>query len=177
MTFAIAIRTCLSKYVTFSGRASRSEYWFFFLFVLIAGAVAGLIDWLLFADRYRDADTGRVVMTKASQPLSTLTGLALVLPHFTAAWRRMQDTGRSGIYVLLPSIVSLAALLTAAFGLGLADMASGRLDSLLTGATLLMLIPLLILGLLSPLIVFLWLSRPSQTGTNSYGPNPHEVSP
>ena len=72
---------------------------------------------------------------------------------------------------------SLVALLVAAFGLGLADRASGKLDSFLTGATLLLLIPLLILGVLSPLIVFWWLTRPSQSGPNSYGPNPHEVSP
>ncbi len=175
MTFGTAVKTCFGKYVTFSGRASRPEYWFFFLFLLIAGGIAGLLDWVLFADRFRDATSGRVVMTTTSQPISSLVALAVVLPHFAVAWRRMHDTGRSGMFVLLPSIVSLVALLVATFGLGLADMASGKLDSFLTGATLLLLIPLLILGFLSPLIVLYWLSRPGQPGTNSYGPNPQEV--
>ena len=177
MTFAVAVLTCFRKYIGFSGRAARAEYWYFVLFVLVAGLIASLLDYTLFADKYRDANTGAVVVTVSNQPISALVTLVLFLPHFAAAWRRMHDTGRSGLYVLLPSIVSLVALLVAAFGLGLADMASGKLDSFLTGATLLLLIPLLILGVLSPLIVFWWLTRPSQPGSNSYGPNPHEVSP
>ena len=177
MTFAVAVLTCLRKYVGFSGRAARAEYWYFLLFVLIAGMIANLLDYTFFAEKYRDQTTGRVVMTAANRPISALIGLVLFLPHFAAAWRRMHDTGRSGLYVLLPSIISLLALLVASFGLGLADMAASKLDSFLTGATLLLLIPLLILGVLSPLIVFWWLTRPSQPSPNSYGPNPHEVSP
>jgi len=36
MKFNAAVRTCFSKYVTFSGRAARPEYWFFFLFGILA---------------------------------------------------------------------------------------------------------------------------------------------
>ena len=31
-----AVRTCLSKYITFTGRAARSEYWYFVLFIFLA---------------------------------------------------------------------------------------------------------------------------------------------
>jgi uncharacterized membrane protein YhaH (DUF805 family) len=41
MPLGTAISTCLAKFVTFSGRASRSEFWWFQLFLLI-GAVVGL---------------------------------------------------------------------------------------------------------------------------------------
>ncbi len=176
MTFTQAIQSCLSKYATFSGRASRPEYWLFFLFVILVGIIASLIDWSLFGSSIHDETGGASVYRLDRQPVSTISGLALFLPHFAAAWRRMHDTGRSGLFVLLPSLVSIAAILVATFGLGLADMASGRLDSLLTGATLLILIPLLILGLFSPLIVFFWLIRRGQPGPNPYGPNPQEVS-
>ena len=176
MTLGAAVKTCFGKYFTFSGRASRSEYWYFFLFVVIVGAIAGLLDLFLFADRYLDSETDRIVMTAWGKPISAVAALGMFFPHFAAAWRRMHDTGRSGIFVFLPSFVSFSALLVAGFGLGLADMATGKLDSFLTGATLFLLIPLLILGLLSPLIVFFWLSRPSQPGSNPYGPNPQEVT-
>ena len=48
MTFSDAIRTCFSKFFTFSGRASRPEYWFFFLFIVIWSVIAGIIDWQFF---------------------------------------------------------------------------------------------------------------------------------
>lgn len=35
MTFKASVKTCFRKFATFQGRASRSEYWWFFLFMLI----------------------------------------------------------------------------------------------------------------------------------------------
>ena len=46
--FGEAIGTCFSKYVTFSGRARRPEYWWFFLFVVIVSFAASLVDGLRF---------------------------------------------------------------------------------------------------------------------------------
>ena len=48
MTFQTAIRTCFSKYFTFSGRASRSEYWWFFLFLILPSLVATILDSVIF---------------------------------------------------------------------------------------------------------------------------------
>ena len=47
MSFADAVRTCLSKYVGFSGRARRSEYWWFVLFTFLVNLVASIIDAVL----------------------------------------------------------------------------------------------------------------------------------
>ena len=49
MSFGQAVSTCLSKYVTGDGRARRSEYWWFYLFALIAYVVAGVLDGVLAA--------------------------------------------------------------------------------------------------------------------------------
>ena len=46
MGFFDAVKTCFLKYVTFSGRASRSEYWWFFLFCLICQIIASILDTL-----------------------------------------------------------------------------------------------------------------------------------
>jgi hypothetical protein len=47
MNFSEAIKSGFGKYVTFSGRAARSEYWYWTLFTVIANMVAGILDSLL----------------------------------------------------------------------------------------------------------------------------------
>ena len=44
MDIQSSIKTCFNKYATFSGRASRSEYWFFILFGVLGGIVTLIID-------------------------------------------------------------------------------------------------------------------------------------
>ena len=175
MTFTQSVATCLRNYVTFSGRAARPEYWWFFLFVLIANIVAGVIDWQFFTDvtHIETAET-QVTTGVSAQPVQGIVGLLLFLPHLAAAWRRMHDTGRSGWYVLLPTLLGLTALGVLVLGIGTASLLGGTLDRVLTGATLLILIPTLLILLISPLLVLWWLSRPSQPGANVYGPNPHD---
>ena len=84
MNFQDAVRTCLTKYVDFNGRARRSEYWFFFLFNVIVSIVANIID--------------AAVGTTA---ISLLAALALFLPSLAVAIRRLHDTSRSGWWVLI----------------------------------------------------------------------------
>lgn len=179
MSFGNAIRTCFSKYVTFSGRASRPEYWWFFLFLVLASAVAGVIDWMFFTQTVTvTTDAGSATAARSNQPVQGLFGLVTLLPHLAVAWRRMHDTGRSGFYVLFPLLLSVAAGLILLFGIGLAEAfaSGGSMDILFTRLTLLVLIPTVIVLMISPLLVLWWLSRPSQPGTNDYGPNPYEVS-
>lgn len=81
MTFGRSISTCMSKYVDFSGRAARPEYWWFSLFAV-------LLTW--FAD-----------MADPTRAGSTIISLVLLLPSFSACSRRLHDTGRSGWWQLL----------------------------------------------------------------------------
>ena len=179
MTFATAVRTCLARYVTFSGRASRSEYWYFFLFVFTVQLIAGVVDGMLFGTSTTVVTkTGTTTVAVVPAPVRSVVGLALFLPNLAAAWRRMHDTGRSGGFLLLPSLLALVAAAILVLGIGTASLFDGgRLDRLLTGTTLLIVIPFGLVVLVSPLLVLWWLTRPSQPGANSYGPNPHEVTP
>jgi uncharacterized membrane protein YhaH (DUF805 family) len=180
MGFARSIRTCLSKYITFSGRASRSEYWWFFLFMFLAGTIGGVLDFALFGTAVTvSTDTGTAVAAQSQGPIQSLIGLALFLPHLAVAWRRMHDSGRSGLFALFPLLLILGAGAILLFGIGIAGsfQHGGSLDVLFTRATLLIVIPTLIVLILSPFLMLWWLTRPSQPGTNTYGPNPHEVSP
>jgi uncharacterized membrane protein YhaH (DUF805 family) len=79
MSFGDAISTCFNKYAEFVGRARRSEYWWFFLFVL-------LVD---------------VVVSRLSFTLSMVASLALLVPNLAVGVRRLHDTGKSGWYLLV----------------------------------------------------------------------------
>lgn len=90
MSFADAVRTCLSKYADFSGRGRRSEYWWFFLFNVLVSIVASIVDSILGTD----FDTG-------SGLVGGLASLALLLPSLAAGARRLHDTSRSGWWLLI----------------------------------------------------------------------------
>lgn len=87
MTFGQSVSTCFSKYATFSGRASRSEYWWWMLFTLIPNFCAGFIDGLIWGQ---------------SSVFSILVSLALLLPGLSVAVRRCHDTNHSGWWLLCP---------------------------------------------------------------------------
>ena len=87
MTFQQSIRICFSKYAYFSGTASRSEYWWFVLFLLLAGAVASVL----------------------SPSSATVFFIATLLPLLAAGTRRLRDTGRSG-WLQLIALVPVAGI-------------------------------------------------------------------
>ena len=79
MNFTTAVQTCLKKYVDFSGRASRSEYWYFALAYFILMIVSGMI----------------------SEMLSSVLALGVFLPSLAVATRRLHDIGKSGWWQLI----------------------------------------------------------------------------
>jgi uncharacterized membrane protein YhaH (DUF805 family) len=91
MDFMTAVRTCLSKYVDFSGRARRSEYWYFALFTFLVNIVTTIVDTILGTD-FDDTSGGLV---------SSLVSLALLLPSLAVGVRRLHDTDRSGWWILI----------------------------------------------------------------------------
>lgn len=94
MDFATAVRTCFSKYATFTGRARRAEFWWFALFNFLANFVLNIIDSVVFG-------FGHGMMGGGAQPLSGLYSLAVLLPSLAVGARRLHDTGRSGWWQLL----------------------------------------------------------------------------
>ena len=90
MNIQTAVKTCFSKYATFSGRASRSEYWFFYLFTIIASIVTWIIDTMLLG--YSSEDTGAI---------SLIFQIIIILPSIAVGARRLHDIGKSGWWQLL----------------------------------------------------------------------------
>ena len=88
MSFTEAIKTGFQKYADFSGRASRSEFWWFILFTIIARMLAALIPGVGF-----------------------IVGLALLLPTLSAMVRRLHDINRTGWWILMPVGIAIAGII------------------------------------------------------------------
>ncbi|NRA86193.1 MAG: DUF805 domain-containing protein [Rhizobiales bacterium] len=86
MDFISAIQSVLTKYVGFSGRACRSEYWWFYLFSIM---VIGVTPLLL------------------GHNISSFVSLLLILPTIAVTVRRLHDVNRSGWWLGTPFLVLL----------------------------------------------------------------------
>jgi uncharacterized membrane protein YhaH (DUF805 family) len=89
MNFGQAIKSGFSNYVTFSGRACRSEYWFWVLFAVIGGLGTGILDALIFGYH------------AGVSPLNGIFSLAIFLPGLAVAARRLHDTDRVAWWLLI----------------------------------------------------------------------------
>jgi len=95
-----AISIAFSKYAVFSGRASRSEYWWFALFSVLCSLVAALIGAIL----------GRLI----NNFLHLILFLIFFLPSVSVAVRRLHDTNRSGWWwwiCLVPAIGAIVLII------------------------------------------------------------------
>ena len=91
MTFSQSISTCFNKYAVFKGRASRSEYWWWTLFVFLVEFVAVFVVTLV-------ANEG------AGTIVNYILSLVFLLPNLAVAVRRYHDTNHSGWWVLCPIV-------------------------------------------------------------------------
>ena len=123
-----AIRICLKeKYATFSGRASRSEFWFFQLFLFLLATACQVLLTIFFFLHFssalssfggaissaKDANDAAFAMVDPmfegtrffiAFGIAALVMLALALPEMAVTARRLHDTGRSGWWLLLPVV-------------------------------------------------------------------------
>ncbi|MGE0666283.1 MAG: DUF805 domain-containing protein [Sphingomonadales bacterium] len=88
MDFQTAVRTVLQqKYADFNGRAPRSEFWWFYLAVIIAYIVVGIV--------------GGLILGRFAGALIGLLGLAIIVPSLALTARRLHDVDKSGWWMLI----------------------------------------------------------------------------
>ena len=153
MTFSTSVSTCFKKYFTFSGRAARSEYWWFQIFAVLGSIVSIVVDGVIFGAGY--GDTG---------VLGTIFSLAIIIPTFSVTCRRLHDINRTGWWQIGWVLVILSLGYLAIFALIMTTPSFGVGDSMV-----LIFVVLVGMGVLWPLY---WLASSGTKGDNKYGPNP-----
>ncbi len=163
-----AVKICLKKFFDFTGRARRSEYWWFVLFVMIVSMVFNFIG----------------AVFPMVNILGLIVGLLLSIAQLAALTRRLHDTGRSGWWVLVYGLFmlvtygALVAILAPVAGelmaegdhMALAElMANAFMDSPIAAAVM-------ICGALATafmaIITLIFAVKDSQWTENKYGPSP-----
>ncbi|MBB6306526.1 DUF805 domain-containing protein [Xanthobacter tagetidis] len=103
MTFQESVGSCFRQYATFTGRASRSEFWWFWVFTLLVDVAAFIVSATLIGGSVTavgGAD-GMSWFVATQGWLPGLVHLALFLPSLAVAIRRLHDVGRSGWWFLI----------------------------------------------------------------------------
>jgi uncharacterized membrane protein YhaH (DUF805 family) len=100
MGFFEAVASVFSKYFQFSGRALRSEYWYFSLFTFLVYVATGTLDTILFNS------------FMGNGPISLIVTLVFFFPTISVLTRRLHDSGRSGWWQLLSlTIIGIPVIL------------------------------------------------------------------
>lgn len=113
MGFGEAIRHNFTHYADFSGRAQRSQYWWWVLFVIVVGIVTNVLDLLLgvrLGASTRDVMIGDQVIPLADQGVGLLTlifFLVVAIPGLAVQVRRLHDTDRTGWWWLWGTLLAI----------------------------------------------------------------------
>ena len=157
MGFIEAVKTVLGKYATFSGRARRAEFWWFFLFVVIAEMITALIDSLLWTPVI---DPTTNVMTQP-QWITGLFSLLVLLPTLAVAARRLHDINRSGWWQFLGYAAALAAVALMAL---IAASAGWAVTPAIVWP--------MALPFIAWVVLLVWYCKRGDVGANRFGPDP-----
>lgn len=110
MSFGEAISTGFSKFATFTGRGSRSEFWWWQLFCFILSSAVSTVGYM-FTDTTEFIYNPFAVYTSPAYLASGVLSLVLFLPNLGMSIRRLHDTGRSGWWVLLNFLCCIGSII------------------------------------------------------------------
>lgn len=114
MGFIEAVKYNFQHYADFKGRAQRSQYWWWFLFVVLTNAIFSTIDSAAGWDIIQLPDMeGTTVPVEVSGfgPLASIWFIALLLPNIAVGVRRLHDTGKSGWWLLLNLLCCIGSII------------------------------------------------------------------
>jgi uncharacterized membrane protein YhaH (DUF805 family) len=140
----------LEKYADFTGRASRPEYWWYVLGLIIAGVIVGIVEGIV-------GLKGMVMGLYG--PLTLLLGLATIVPSLAAGARRLHDTNRSGWWQLIVWVpYAIVLVLRPATGSTFGAVALAGIVALI--------------ALICAIVLLVFLLLPGTPGDNRFGPPP-----
>lgn len=176
MGFFAAVGSCFKKYFTFSGRASRAEYWWWTLFVFLGSFVYSLASKALTPPL---TGNGLEVFMSGNFVVAIAIGMVFTLftlvPSLAVTVRRLHDTGRSGGWILMPLLLNMAMLWgaliakpAAVSALGLKGIGGDPMfgNVLLIGAG--------VGQMILSVMMLVWMLQRGTRGDNIFGPDPYE---
>jgi len=112
-SFGQAVSRFFKNYATFSGRASRSEYWWVYLFMTLVTAVFSVLLGITIAST-GVAEDGTAQLTGGAIAVIvvfSLFGLATIIPSLALLWRRLHDANLAGPFAFLSLIPSVGSII------------------------------------------------------------------
>ncbi len=122
-----AVRRFFGKYATFSGRASRSEYWWWVLIGVVIGIVLSLLG-EIGGGVNGNGSGGPTAIYIIFAIISGLWALAIIVPTLALSWRRCHDSNHSGGFWFLGLIPCVGWIIVLIFMLLAPDPAGTRFD-------------------------------------------------
>ena len=171
MGFVEAIKTCFSKAFTFTGRARRSEYWYWYLFSLIVSFPMSILMEIIPEDAW--------ALTLVLALVMLGWGFFNMIATLAVTIRRLHDTGRSGWWYgasmiggFVWAMLMVVGIIVVAISVG-SDTSTTPMASLMPWLVVLLVtyIPLLAYSI----VLLVWFCQDSTPGPNKYGENPKGV--
>ena len=104
LNFFDSIKICFNKYLVVEGRASRSEYWYFSLFIFVMGLIIDFLDASMAGVPWLEYDV-------IYGPLSIILTIVTFMPTISVSIRRLHDLNKSGWWLLISfTIIGLIPL-------------------------------------------------------------------
>ena len=107
VSFGEAIKRAFSNYCVFTGRASRSEFWWFMLFTWLVGVIIGYPSMLAGLTTLKAVMNGNMAVAESAgvgagffDYLNYIWNIAILLPSLGLLFRRLHDAGHSGWNIL-----------------------------------------------------------------------------
>jgi uncharacterized membrane protein YhaH (DUF805 family) len=161
MGLIASVNSCLRNIIKFSGRASRSEFWW----ALSAGVSFALA--LFYGLSVSGNILSQIVSTTGIFLFALIKAAIFAVIFASLTVRRFHDVGKSGYRALLAAILFIATPILIVMGLFLSQLTgSTNIISVIGGA----------IGVFAAISFILVLIQASDPETNKYGPNPHEVT-
>lgn len=166
-----ATKTCLRKYATFSGRARRSEYWWFFLAQYIVSLALSMLCVLIIIgqtifwgvngtlDSHVEEESLDLFLLNPGIWIYALFMLAMIIPSLAVTVRRLHDINKSGWFLLIPFISPLLIF--------------GAIILTIFYHNMWFLIPVFYIVCLAILVIMIiWMATNGKPETNKWGPSP-----
>jgi uncharacterized membrane protein YhaH (DUF805 family) len=168
MTFVQAVKSVFVNFRKFRGTASRREYWFFVLATVLIGIVLSTIESII----WPPIETEDIIEAlNQPTPLTTITGLLLLIPTLAVTSRRIQDSGWSGkwLFLYLLPIVPLLMGIIGVVGY-LQSTAAPEIEVLATSVAYFVPTLLIAFGVQVFLLILCLLPSKSREQGNKYAP-------